>query len=76
MYWFNLWPVKKMGWQIYFFVSKLEGPTISKAGSEILRRCLEAVALSVISNESRLNELDSTCGDGDTGTTLRRMADG
>ncbi|XP_033606442.1 triokinase/FMN cyclase isoform X2 [Cryptotermes secundus] len=55
---------------------KLEGPTINAAGSEILRRCLEAVALSVISNEGHLNELDSACGDGDTGTTLRRMADG
>ncbi|PNF38319.1 hypothetical protein B7P43_G10517 [Cryptotermes secundus] len=54
---------------------KLEGPTINAAGSEILRRCLEAVALSVISNEGHLNELDSACGDGDTGTTLRRMAD-
>lgn len=60
----------------FFFVSKLEGPTINAAGSEILRRCLEAVALSVISNEGHLNELDSACGDGDTGTTLRRMADG
>jgi hypothetical protein len=60
----------------FFFVSKLEGPAISEAGSEILRRCLEAIALSVISNESRLNELDSACGDGDTGTTMRRMADG
>jgi hypothetical protein len=61
---------------IFFFLSKLKGPVISEAGSELLRRCLEAVAQSVILNESHLNELDSTCGDGDTGTTLRRMADG
>jgi hypothetical protein len=60
----------------FFFLSKLKGPVISEAGSEILGRCLEAVALSIISSESYLNELDSACGDGDTGTTLRRMADG
>jgi hypothetical protein len=55
---------------------KLKGPAISEAGCKILRRCLKAVASSFISNESQLNALDSACGDGDTGTTLRRMADG
>jgi hypothetical protein len=55
---------------------KLKGPAISEAGCKILRRCLEAVSFSFISNESQLNELDSACGDGDTGTTLHRMADG
>jgi hypothetical protein len=55
---------------------KLRGPTISDAGCKVLRRCLEGVAYTFISNESHLNELDSACGDGDTGTTLCRMADG
>jgi dihydroxyacetone kinase len=55
---------------------KLKGPAISEADCNVLRRCLEGVAYSFISNESQLNELDSGCGDGDTGTTLRRMADG
>jgi len=54
----------------------MKGPAISEAGCNVLRRCLEGVAYSLISNESQLNELDSACGDGDTGTTLRRMADG
>ncbi|XP_069695293.1 triokinase/FMN cyclase-like isoform X2 [Periplaneta americana] len=55
---------------------KLQGPVLSSEGCKILERCLRAASEALISNENRLNELDSACGDGDTGTTLRRMGDG
>lgn len=71
IYWFNI--RHKQFLSVSF---KLQGPAISKESCEILRRCLEAVSVALISNERKLNELDSVCGDGDTGTTLRRIADG
>ncbi|CAG2053599.1 unnamed protein product [Timema podura] len=52
------------------------GPAISQGGSAVLTQCLKAIALALIESEQRLNELDSGCGDGDCGTTLRLFAEG
>lgn len=37
-------------------------------------KCLGSVADSIVKNEGKLNELDSGCGDGDCGTTLKHLA--
>lgn len=42
----------------------------------VMKRCLLAAAKSLRANEEKLNELDSGCGDGDCGSTLRRLGDG
>nr|CAD7423332.1 unnamed protein product [Timema monikensis] len=52
------------------------GPAISQGGSAVLTQCLKAIARALIDSEQRLNELDSGCGDGDCGTTLRLFAEG
>ena len=52
------------------------GPSLSADYSERLKKCIEAIANALILNTNRLNELDSTCGDGDTGSTLQRLAEG
>nr|CAD7569435.1 unnamed protein product [Timema californicum] len=52
------------------------GPVISQSGSAVLTQCLKAIARALIDSEQRLNELDSGCGDGDCGTTLRLFAEG
>ncbi|KAJ9585035.1 hypothetical protein L9F63_020626 [Diploptera punctata] len=49
------------------------GASLSSEECEKLKKCLEAVAKALILNVNKLNELDSTCGDGDTGTTLQRV---
>lgn len=51
------------------------GPSLSPKDSKKLKKCIEAIANSLILNTHKLNELDSTCGDGDTGSTLQRLAE-
>lgn len=42
----------------------------------VMRQCLLSVAKSLRTSETKLNELDSGCGDGDCGSTLCRLGDG
>lgn len=42
----------------------------------IFKDCLTAASNAIITEEKHLNELDSGCGDGDCGSTLRRLAEG
>ncbi|KAG8271310.1 triokinase/FMN cyclase-like isoform X2 [Homalodisca vitripennis] len=55
--------------------TQMEGPTITSEEAVKLKQCLKTVAEALKSNEHTLNELDKGCGDGDTGSTLKRMAD-
>ncbi|XP_017756016.1 PREDICTED: triokinase/FMN cyclase-like [Eufriesea mexicana] len=55
--------------------------TVEKAGIEIakelqnlLKQCLTSASENLIEKEMHLNELDRGCGDGDTGSTLKRFA--
>nr|XP_018911123.1 PREDICTED: triokinase/FMN cyclase-like [Bemisia tabaci] len=48
---------------------KFDEPTVS-----IFTSCLRNVAGSLINESSKLNDLDSVCGDGDCGSTLHRFA--
>lgn len=41
-----------------------------------LFNCLKAVCSSLVENEDNLNDLDRAAGDGDTGTTIARGANG
>ncbi|RZF41246.1 hypothetical protein LSTR_LSTR010474 [Laodelphax striatellus] len=51
------------------------GPEYKAREEKIFRTCLEVAANKILENELKLNELDSV-GDGDTGTTMRRFAEG
>lgn len=42
----------------------------------LIKLCLENACIAIIEKEAYLNELDRGCGDGDCGSTLRRLADG
>ncbi|XP_063227419.1 PTS-dependent dihydroxyacetone kinase 1, dihydroxyacetone-binding subunit DhaK-like isoform X2 [Bacillus rossius redtenbacheri] len=52
------------------------GPTLTESDAEILKQCLKKASQAVVASEQRLNELDSGCGDGDCGTTLRLFTEG
>lgn len=50
----------------------------TKASADVSKRiqqCLKAITAALIIYEEKLNQLDSGCGDGDCGTTLRHLAD-
>ncbi|XP_049868340.1 triokinase/FMN cyclase-like [Pectinophora gossypiella] len=49
------------------------GPTLSAKEQEILRGSLQAAADELVKNEGLLNRLDSGCGDGDCGNTLKKF---
>ncbi|XP_026314785.1 triokinase/FMN cyclase-like [Hyposmocoma kahamanoa] len=49
------------------------GPKLSPKEQEIFRGCLETAAEEVAKNEGLLNRLDSGCGDGDCGNTLKKF---
>ncbi|XP_034827112.1 triokinase/FMN cyclase-like [Maniola hyperantus] len=49
------------------------GPSLSLNEQEILRGSLQAAAEELVSNEELLNRLDSGCGDGDCGITLKKF---
>ncbi|XP_047530056.1 triokinase/FMN cyclase-like [Vanessa atalanta] len=50
------------------------GPTLSVQEQEILRESLRAASAVLVENEELLNRLDSGCGDGDCGITLKKFA--
>ncbi|KAG7201942.1 hypothetical protein KM043_004647 [Ampulex compressa] len=61
----------------------IEKKTMDKVGLQMTEReqllfvlCLKSASAAIIKEETRLNELDRGCGDGDCGTTLRRLAEG
>ncbi|XP_039751128.1 triokinase/FMN cyclase-like [Pararge aegeria] len=49
------------------------GPSLSMKEQEILRGSLQAAAQELVRNEELLNRLDSGCGDGDCGITLKKF---
>ena len=53
----------------------MTGYEFSGKEAVLMKQCLLAAARSLQANEEKLNELDSGCGDGDCGSTLRRLAD-
>lgn len=54
---------------------QLTGHEFSDKEAALMKQCLLAAARSLQANEEKLNELDSGCGDGDCGSTLRRLGD-
>lgn len=42
----------------------------------LTKLCLESACAAIVKQEAHLNELDRGCGDGDCGSTLKRLADG
>ncbi|XP_014483599.1 PREDICTED: triokinase/FMN cyclase-like isoform X2 [Dinoponera quadriceps] len=42
----------------------------------LTKLCLENACVAISDNEEYLNELDRGCGDGDCGSTMKRLADG
>lgn len=54
---------------------EITGQELSDEHAEVFKDVLVAAVKSLQQNENKLNELDSGCGDGDCGTTLRRLAD-
>ncbi|CAH0581613.1 unnamed protein product [Chrysodeixis includens] len=49
------------------------GPSLTLEGQELLRGGLSAAANDLIQSEALLNKLDSGCGDGDCGITLKKF---
>lgn len=54
---------------------QLTGHKFTDKEAIVMKRCLLAAAKSLRANEEKLNVLDSGCGDGDCGSTLRRLGD-
>lgn len=52
------------------------GPKLSRPQQELVRECLEESSKVLIENENLLNKLDSGCGDGDCGITMKKLAQG
>ncbi|XP_012268299.2 triokinase/FMN cyclase-like [Athalia rosae] len=52
------------------------GPTLDEQGENLLRECLTIACAAITELEEEINELDSGCGDGDCGSTLRRLSEG
>jgi len=48
----------------------MKGVKLGLEGEKVVRSTLERITTTLTSMESRLNELDSGCGDGDCGSTL------
>ncbi|CAK1540769.1 unnamed protein product [Leptosia nina] len=51
------------------------GHPLSKIEQNITRKSLQAAADELVKNEDLLNKLDSGCGDGDCGITLKKFAE-
>ncbi|XP_052755074.1 triokinase/FMN cyclase-like [Galleria mellonella] len=49
------------------------GPSLSKQQQDIFRGCLQSAAEELIQSEALLNRLDSGCGDGDCGITIKKF---
>ncbi|XP_043519333.1 triokinase/FMN cyclase-like isoform X2 [Frieseomelitta varia] len=54
--------------------TKRIGIEISAELQSLLKQCLKSACESIIQQESHVNDLDRGCGDGDTGSTLKRLA--
>lgn len=52
------------------------GPKFSEKETRVFEKCLLAAADDLIEAEKHLNKLDSRTGDGDCGSTLKRLAEG
>ncbi|XP_012246566.2 dihydroxyacetone kinase 1 [Bombus impatiens] len=52
------------------------GMEITLELQNLLKQCLKSACESIIQKETHLNDLDRGCGDGDTGSTLNRLATG
>ncbi|XP_066599579.1 triokinase/FMN cyclase-like [Prorops nasuta] len=52
------------------------GPTLNEEQSKLFKICLEAAARAIVVQEQTLNKLDQGCGDGDCGSTLKRLSEG
>ncbi|CAK9816732.1 Triokinase/FMN cyclase [Anthophora quadrimaculata] len=50
------------------------GTEINKDLQNLLKECLKNACENIIQKEAHLNDLDRGCGDGDTGSTLKRLA--
>lgn len=55
------------------FLQTASGPSLSKEEQDLLRGGLSAAADNLIQNEALLNKLDSGCGDGDCGITIKKF---
>ncbi|XP_049773452.1 triokinase/FMN cyclase-like [Schistocerca cancellata] len=53
-----------------------KGLILGDEETSVFKECLSAASNAIITAEKHLNELDSGCGDGDCGSTLRRLAEG
>jgi len=51
------------------------GISLNAREQDLIKLCLENACTAIIEKESHLNELDRGCGDGDCGSTLKRLAD-
>lgn len=52
------------------------GMEISPELQNILKQCFKSACEALIQAENKLNDFDRGCGDGDTGSTLKRLAVG
>lgn len=52
------------------------GASLDVREQRLMKSCLENACQAIIEKEAYLNELDRGCGDGDCGSTLKRLADG
>ncbi|XP_011497578.1 PREDICTED: bifunctional ATP-dependent dihydroxyacetone kinase/FAD-AMP lyase (cyclizing)-like [Ceratosolen solmsi marchali] len=52
------------------------GPSLNNYQEQLLRACLQKSCKAIIEKERSINELDSGCGDGDCGTTLKNLGEG
>lgn len=59
---------------INFLFQGSSGPSLTPKQQELFRGSLLAAAEDLIKNEALLNKLDSGCGDGDCGITLKNFA--
>ncbi|XP_046403028.1 PTS-dependent dihydroxyacetone kinase 1, dihydroxyacetone-binding subunit DhaK-like isoform X2 [Ischnura elegans] len=50
-------------------------PKIDKNGEKLIFTCIQDAMQALIKEETKINLLDTECGDGDCGTTLRRGAE-
>ncbi|KAM3963674.1 triokinase/FMN cyclase [Aphomia sociella] len=49
------------------------GPSLTKPQQDLFRGCLKTAAEELVKNEALLNRLDSGCGDGDCGNTIKKF---
>jgi dihydroxyacetone kinase len=55
---------------------KKVGVSLNEQEQHVTKLCLRNACMAIIEKEAHLNELDRGCGDGDCGSTLKRLADG